>query len=99
VNDFGKTMSELAAGVIGIAIIAVLVSRNAQTSGVIQSMASGFTNILATVVSPVTGGKVNVNSSYPSGGGSSSIDPGNIINQTSNLLGSDIFSGVLNNAR
>jgi hypothetical protein len=41
--------------IIGVAIIAVLVSKNAQTSQVIQSFASGMSNILKVVVSPVSG--------------------------------------------
>jgi hypothetical protein len=41
--------------IIGIAFIAVLVSRNANTAGVIQAGASGFSQSLATALSPVTG--------------------------------------------
>lgn len=41
---------------IGVAIIAVIVSKNAQTSQVISAGASGFAQDLAAAVSPVTGG-------------------------------------------
>lgn len=40
--------------IIVVAIIAVLVSSRAQTSSVIQAFASGLSQLLATVVSPVT---------------------------------------------
>lgn len=41
--------------IIGVAVIAVLVSKNANTSGVIQSASQGFSSTLATALSPVTG--------------------------------------------
>ncbi len=40
--------------IITVAIISVLVSKNANTSAVIQSFASGLSELLKTVVSPVT---------------------------------------------
>ena len=42
--------------IIGVAIIAVLVSKQANTSGVIQAGGSAFNSALATAVSPITGG-------------------------------------------
>jgi hypothetical protein len=41
--------------IIGVAIIAVLVSRQANTTGVISSAASAFQGALGTALSPVTG--------------------------------------------
>lgn len=41
--------------IVGVAIIAVLVSKNAQTGTVISSAASGFAQDLAAAVSPITG--------------------------------------------
>jgi len=41
--------------IIGVAIIAVLVSKNAATSQVIQAGSSGFSQALGTALSPVTG--------------------------------------------
>ncbi len=41
--------------IVGVAIIAVLVSNRAKTSEVIQAFAGGLSQLLATVVSPVTG--------------------------------------------
>lgn len=43
-------------GILLVAILAVIVSRNARTSSVIQSASSAFANILATVVAPISGG-------------------------------------------
>jgi len=55
--------------IIGVAILSVLVSPKAQTSSVIQAVASGFGNDLAVAQSPVTGNAVNINTSYPSQSG------------------------------
>lgn len=42
--------------IVGIAFIAVLVSRNANTAGVLQAGAGAFSQSLGTALSPVTGG-------------------------------------------
>jgi hypothetical protein len=42
--------------IIGVAIIAVLVSKNANTVGVIGAGSQGFSSMLGTALSPVTGG-------------------------------------------
>ena len=42
--------------VIGVAVIAVLVSKNAQTSNIIKTGSTGFSNILGSALSPITGG-------------------------------------------
>lgn len=62
-----EELGVIAMGIIGVAILAVLVSRNAQTPAVIQATASGFSNSLATAISPVTGKTVAPNLSYPTG--------------------------------
>lgn len=49
----------------GIALASVLVSRKANTSGVVQSIASGFGNDLAVAQSPVTGNMPSINLGYP----------------------------------
>lgn len=43
-------------GITALAVIAVLVSRNANTSGVITAGATGFAKDLEAAVSPVSGG-------------------------------------------
>lgn len=50
-----EALVTIAAGVIGVAIIAVLVSKNAQTSQVIGSAGSAFSNVLSAATGPVTG--------------------------------------------
>jgi hypothetical protein len=49
----------------GIALAAVLVSRSANTAGVIQAGASAFGNDIAVAQSPVTGNAPSINLSYP----------------------------------
>lgn len=51
----------------GVAIVAVLVSRKAQTPAVIQAAASGFGNSLDVAISPVTGATTAPILSYPDG--------------------------------
>lgn len=58
----------IATAIVGVAILAVLVSRKAQTPQVIQAAASGFGNSLAVAESPVTGASTPINLSYPSSG-------------------------------
>jgi hypothetical protein len=53
--------------IIGVAIIAVLVSKNANTSGVIGAGAGGVSNVLGTALGPVTGGGLGL--SFQTGGG------------------------------
>lgn len=51
-----SSLVTVATAIVGVAILAVLVSRQANTAGVIQAGASGFAQDLAAAVSPVTGG-------------------------------------------
>lgn len=55
----------IATAITGVAIVAVLVSRNANTAAVIQAGASGFSNALDVAISPVTGATSRPNLSYP----------------------------------
>lgn len=55
--------------IIGVAILAVLVSNQANTVGVIKAASSGFATDLSAALSPVTGG-----------GGFGNINVGNILN-------------------
>ena len=54
--------------IVGVAILAVLVSQKSNTTGVIQAAASGFSNSLGMAMSPVTGASASINTSYPSSG-------------------------------
>jgi hypothetical protein len=55
-NEMWSGVVTIASAIVGVAILAVLVSRNSNTSGVISSAASGFAQDLSAAVSPVTGG-------------------------------------------
>lgn len=54
-NIIGGVVTVLLA-VIGVAIIAVLVSGRAQTANVLSAGGSAFGNVLSSALSPVTGG-------------------------------------------
>lgn len=57
--------------IVGVAIIATLVSKNANTAGVLTAGGSAFSNALGTALSPVTGG--GGFGSFTGGGASSSL--------------------------
>lgn len=50
------SLSVVALAIVGVASLAVLVSRNANTAGVITASGNAFTNALGVAISPVTGG-------------------------------------------
>lgn len=64
----------VATAIIGVAILATLVSNRANTSKVIQSATSGFGYDLGIALSPVTGTNVSPNSFTGGGGGGLSFN-------------------------
>lgn len=60
----------VAIAIVGVAILAVLVSKNAQTPQVLQSLGQAFSSGLAAAEAPVTGGGslTNFNSGFSGGG-------------------------------
>lgn len=70
-NNVTEQIVGIFALAVGVAIVSVLVSTKSNTVGVIQSIASGFGNILGVATAPVTGAAVQVNTSYPTPLGSS----------------------------
>jgi hypothetical protein len=68
-NELITSVVTVLTGIIGVAIVATLVSKNANTSGVIQAGGSAFSQSLGTALSPVTGGF----GSFTGGGGSLSL--------------------------
>lgn len=54
-HDIVQTISGVIAGLIGLAILAVLVSRNANTAGVIGTAAQGLAADIGAATSPVSG--------------------------------------------
>lgn len=55
-SDLGTALVSVLMAVIGVAIIAVLVSSNAQTAAVLNAGGNAFSGVLGTALSPVTGG-------------------------------------------
>lgn len=63
-NDIGTSIVTVLLAIIGVAIIAVLVSGSAQTSKVLSAGGSAFSGILGSALSPVTGsGTFNISGS------------------------------------
>ena len=54
-NNFGAGVVTVIAGILGLAIVAVVVSQRAQTPQVLQSGGSALAAIISAAVSPVTG--------------------------------------------
>lgn len=54
-DHFWTSLVTVATAIVGLAIIAVLVSKNAQTPQVINSAAGGFAQDIAAAVAPVSG--------------------------------------------
>lgn len=65
-DSFFKMIEALAGLIVTVALVAVVVSKNSNTSAVIQSAASGFGNNLAVAEAPVTGANTPITLSYPS---------------------------------
>lgn len=57
-NDAVQGLISVAIAITGIAVIAVLVSKQAQTPAVIQAATQGFSEAIGAAVSPVTGGGI-----------------------------------------
>lgn len=55
-NRVGEEIATILTAIIGVAILAVLVSKNANTSGVIAAGGKAFAQDLGVAISPVTGG-------------------------------------------
>lgn len=64
-SPFFETLTTIALAIVGLGIVSVLVSKNAQTPAVIQSAGSAFGNSLAVAESPVTGATYSIDLSYP----------------------------------
>lgn len=67
-NAFMEGVASIALAIIGLAIVAVIVSKKSNTSGVIQSAASGLANNIGVATAAVTGNQFSMNLGYPSSG-------------------------------
>ncbi len=56
-TDFMSHITAIALAIVGVATLALLVSKNANTVNVIGATSSAFTNALGVALSPVTGGQ------------------------------------------
>ena len=54
-NNFWGTISAIALAIVGTATVALIVSKNANTTGVIGATSAAFSNALGVALSPVTG--------------------------------------------
>lgn len=61
-NDLVANITAIALAIVGVASLAVIVSKNSNTSGVITSSGQAFSMSLGTALSPITG---FANSQYP----------------------------------
>lgn len=64
-NSATEAIVTIATGIIGVALLSVLVSQKSNTTGVIQAFGSAFTNALGIAEAPVTGANYSINTSYP----------------------------------
>jgi hypothetical protein len=64
-NPLVESIVTIATAIVGLAIVAVLVSKKSQTPAVIQAAGSAFGNSLGVAESPVTGATYNIDLSYP----------------------------------
>lgn len=61
-NDLMANITAIALAIVGVASLAVIVSKNANTQGVVQSSGQAFSMALGTALTPITG---FANSQYP----------------------------------
>ena len=67
-SSFAESASTIALAVVGLAVVAAIVSRKSNTAGVIQAGASGLANNIGVALSPVTGSSPSFNLGYPGSG-------------------------------
>lgn len=72
-DNFVTSIVTVLMAIIGVAIVAVLVSANAQTAKVLQAGGTAFSGVLGTALSPVTGGNLGSVIGGAIGGASSFI--------------------------
>jgi hypothetical protein len=56
VNEIGPTAITILTSIVGLAMLAVIVSRRAQTGQVIQAGGTALSNVIAAAVAPLSGG-------------------------------------------
>lgn len=66
-DKFWTEITAVLSAIIGIAIIAVLVSNKASTTSVLNSASQGFANIVTAAVAPISGASASVNTGSSGG--------------------------------
>lgn len=64
-DTFLEAMVTIATAIVGLAVVAAIVSRRSQTPAVIQAAGSAFNNALGVAESPVTGASYSPVLAYP----------------------------------
>lgn len=77
-SDIGAGVLAIVTGIIGLAIISVILSKNAQTSTVLNASGSALASVIGAAVAPVSGG----------GAGSGGFSPSILSSFGSGLAGS-----------
>jgi PRD1 phage membrane DNA delivery len=57
IDSFTGPVIAIVTGIIGLAIVAVVVSQNAQTGTVLTSAGTALSSVIGAAVSPITGGQ------------------------------------------
>jgi hypothetical protein len=81
----------VATAIIGLAIIAVLVSNKSNTSGVFAAAGGAFSNAVSAAVSPVTGNSAAPNVNAGSSSNGFNVGSGGNLFQGSLALGGNLF--------
>jgi hypothetical protein len=69
-DKIGADISAIVAAIVGVAVVALIVSPNARSAGVLEAAFSGLSNLIGVAVSPVTGQQVSgLSGAGLSGGG------------------------------
>ena len=55
-SSFGRDVVGIVIALFGVAIVAIVLSQKANTTNVLSAGFTGLTNLLTTVLSPITGG-------------------------------------------
>lgn len=63
-GQLGNSIAAIATAIVGLAVLAVIVSRNANTAGVISSAGSAFSGAIGAAVSPITGGSLGITGGF-----------------------------------
>jgi len=57
-NQLTETAASIGLAIVGVAILAIIISRRSNAAGVITALGASFSNALGVAVSPVTGAPV-----------------------------------------